>query len=997
MIKSRFNKLPLATGVALALGTAGVSGAWAQEVEDVDTMSTEGQGPAAMEEVVVTGIRRSLMTAMNLKRDSQGVVDGIVSEDIGKFPDTNLAESMQRIAGVSIDRSAIGEGQRVTVRGVGPDFNLVTLNGRQMPASSIQDVGASSSRAFDFANLASEAVAAVEIYKTSRANLPTGGIGATVNIKTARPLDNPGTVASFGAKAVIDDSTSEGDDVTPEISGIFSWTNDAETFGVALSGSYQDRNLGFNQAAVANGWRPFAGDEANWGTIPFEGTPGSENITNRPGASDIYSVPQNLVYSFNNIQRERTNGQVALQFRPISTVTATLDYTYSENKIATQRNELSAWFNFGPSVSSWTDGPVAAPLIYSETIEPATADLCSGGAEFATKNENNSLGLNLQWDATDRLSFTADYHDSDAESGADSPFGSNATMGACGFIRGTTTADFSEDFPVLGVDLPPGVNGLDASTFLTTGRSFRNSYMKSEIEQGHVSGRFDFTDQSHVDFGVMFTNVDNRSAFSNVQTDSWGGFGSPDQYPDSVWGAIESVADNFGEFGGSDNPLLFPSYFAWDFETVRQAGIAVAGGDESSFLASDDFTTDRLTNEETFGAYVQLSHSFSIGSRIANIGAGVRYEKTDVESSALVPTATEILWVSANEFSVQFAEPDFTSLEGDYDYFLPSVDFDVEVMENMIFRASYGKTIGRPGWGDIQGGQTISQLIRIDGGQGQQGDPGLKPLESDNFDLSLEWYYGDSSYVSVSYFFKDIENYVGITTTEDTPFDLAHPAQGARFLEAQAAVGNDLTDIRNYIFENYGNTPQVNQTGVDSLGNATGTIAGIPGEDPVTVFNITIPSNQQAAEIDGFEISAQHMFGETGFGLSANVTFVDSNIGYDNADRGDQFAIEGLSDSANVVGFYETDRFSARIAYNWRDEFLSGRFDPSGLPNPVYTDSYGQWDVNVSYDVTDTLSVFAEGINLTDETQRLHGRADNQTLFATQTGPRYMIGARYDF
>ena len=144
--------------------------------------------PQQLEVVVVTGIRRSLESSVSLKRNAHGVVDGIVAEDIGKFPDTNLAEAMQRISGVSIDRSN-GEGSRVTVRGVGPDFNLVLLNGRQMPASSINDTSVSDSRAFDFANLAAESISALEVYKTGRASAPTGGIGATINIKTARPLD----------------------------------------------------------------------------------------------------------------------------------------------------------------------------------------------------------------------------------------------------------------------------------------------------------------------------------------------------------------------------------------------------------------------------------------------------------------------------------------------------------------------------------------------------------------------------------------------------------------------------------------------------------------------------------------------------------------------------------------------------------------------------------------------------------------------------------------
>jgi TonB-dependent receptor len=319
------------------------------------------------------------------------------------------------------------------------------------------------------------------------------------------------------------------------------------------------------------------------------------------------------------------------------------------------------------------------------------------------------------------------------------------------------------------------------------------------------------------------------------------------------------------------------------------------------------------------------------------------------------------------------------------------------VRDDMIVRASYSQSIGRPGWGDIQGGQTIDQLIRIDGGIGRQGDPGLLPLESQNYDLSFEWYYGESSYLAIGYFRKDIDNYVGISSIEATPFELAHPGQGARFEEALAAVGNDLVAIRNYIFANYGNTPEVNQTGVDANGNATGTIAGIPGEDPVAVFDIIVPANQRSAELDGWEVSLQHVFGDTGFGGSVNFTVVNSDLSYDNGNVGDQFAIEGLSDSANLVAFYEKDRWSARVAYNWRDEFLSNRFDGSGLPNPVYTEDYGQWDMNVSFNVNSELTVFAEGINVTDEIQRLHGRNANQLLFVTQTGPRYMVGARYNF
>ncbi len=168
-----------------------------------------GGGEVSGDEIVVTGIRASLAASADIKREAQGVVDAISAEDIGKFPDTNLAESLQRITGVSIDRQN-GEGSLVTVRGFGPEFNLVTVNGRQIPTALIGDGGsAPSSRSFDFANLASEGIAAVEVYKSGRATIESGGIGSTINIRTPRPLDNPGLRGSLAVKGVYDTSRNE--------------------------------------------------------------------------------------------------------------------------------------------------------------------------------------------------------------------------------------------------------------------------------------------------------------------------------------------------------------------------------------------------------------------------------------------------------------------------------------------------------------------------------------------------------------------------------------------------------------------------------------------------------------------------------------------------------------------------------------------------------------------------------------------------------------------
>jgi TonB-dependent receptor len=949
---------------------------------------------AGDETIVVTGLRNSLGSSMNLKRNSDGIVDGIVAADIGKFPDTNLAESLQRISGVSIDR-AIGEGSKITVRGVGPDFNMVLLNGRQMPTSNLGDLNG---RAFDFANLASEAISQIQVYKTSRAESPTGGIGATLNVMTARPLDQPGMHSSVGFKAVRDTSSTNlpsdiksGKSITPELSGIYSNTSDDKRFGIAVSGSYQERNLGYNQAAVSNGWRgPFRGDENNWGTIPQPGTPGSSSITNRPGPTDTYNVPQNLNYNMNGVQRQRTNGQLTLQFAPTNELTTTLDYTLSENKIQTRRNDLSAWFNFGPSTSTWSKGPVSGPLIYSETIVPANSDIAMGGAQFATKTANKSLGLNTVWKPSKALRFELDTHKSTAESTPDSPYGSSNTLGTASFSRGTTTANFTQDFPVLSI---VGADYTKAPQQVT-GSVFQNGYMKGDVEQTQFKGRWKATDSSELNFGLSTTKVENRSAFSNQQRDTWGGATSPADYPASVWHA-DTLRQYFSNINGSDSAALFNNFNTFNFEQVR-ALAAKASGLPALYLPKTTWDTDQRTAEKSNSAFLQVNKDWDTPLPLRT-AFGLRYETTNVVSTALVPTATAISWVSSNELPVTFGAPTFTTLNGKYNNLLPSFDADVDLRSDMKVRFSYSETIGRPRYDQIQGGQTLNSLARVNGGTGSQGNPALLPVKSKNLDLSYEWYYGKQDFVSLGVFKKDLENYAGQSTVVATPFNLHTPVGGAFWNEAVAkgCTNGDTTCIRNYIFRNHNGAPGVTRGADDPSGNATGVIVG-QSSDPIAIFQINSYSNQKAASLNGMEVNLQHMFGVSGFGVSTNYTYVHSGLKYDNASVGEQFALVGLSNSANLVGIYEDKTYSLRAAYNWRGEFLSSTFDGSG-PNPNYTEAYGQIDVSAGYNYNDKLSFQLEAINLTNSIQRVHGRTSTQVLYVTQSGPRYMVGARYKF
>ncbi len=956
------------------------------------------------EVIVVKGTRASLQASSDIKRNSRGVVDAITAEDIGKFPDTNLAESLQRITGVSIDRS-LGEGSQVTVRGFGPDFNLVLLNGRQMPSAFLEG-GAPSSRSFDFADIAAEGISGVTVYKTGRASIPTGGVGSTLNILTARPLQSPGMKFTVGAKGVIDnsDTTLEDASITPEISGFFSNTFADDKIGVAISGSYQDREGGVAQVGTTSGWRgAFLGSENSWGTLPQ--APNDTQITNRPGPDDVYSTPQNVNYALTAFDRERINGAVALQYRPVDTLTATFDFFYSRREIDTRRNDLSVWFNHGDTTSAWTDGPIASPIFYNENFGDGGSDLSMGAALEGSLSENISFAGNLEWDATDRLRFMVDVHSSSAESGQNSPFGTSAVVSTADFQLRSQAVNFENEIPVLELGFQDPFTDIDPSRMVATGSTFQNSFIRTEVDQAQFFGRYDFDSAliSSVDFGASYTQNKVRSAFANNQTDSWGGVGSADDLPDDIFQRID-LASNFDAFSGSG--LTQPDFFIFDPQDWVDIVNAIDGrcGDDG-ICRSDNFTTDRRIEEESWAGFIELTSDFDIGSMPAQVIAGVRYETTDVISPVQVAVPTGAQWVAANEFGLIGLDSNSQELsfDGQYDYWLPAIDFQIDPIENVKLRASYSHTLTRQSYGDIAGGLSVDQLFRIDGGTGQNGNTSLLPFLSKNIDVSAEWYYDEGSYLSVGFFYKDVDNFKGTEVVTQTPFDVFTPFGGARFDAAVAALGGsqDLAAIRQWIFEN-ADPSTFEITGTDANGNFTGNIFGVPGEDPILTFDISQPFNQETRSVNGWEFALQHIFGDTGFGFIGNYTIVDGDVEFDNlsvpSSGETQFALLGLSDSYNLVGFYDKDGVQARLAYNKRGQFLTSTTGVSGTPNnPLYVEPFGQLDFSASYEVREGITLQVEGINVLNNTQRTVGRTSEYVNFATQTGSRYLFGVRYNF
>ena len=993
MHKPSYRNAPLTQGVALALGVS-FAGPSVAEQERV------------VEEVVTTGIRSSLRQSMEYKRDAKGVVDAISAEDIGDFPDTNLAESLQRITGVSIDRER-GEGAKVTVRGFGPNFNLVLLNGRQMPTTSGLD------RSFDFSNISSEGVAAVEVFKSGKADVPTGGIGSTINVKTSRPLDSPGLKARASAAAMYDDSATELSDAewSPELSGLFSNTFADDTIGVSLTGVYQKRKSGEATASV-NGWRTFEGDVSSFGgggaSEDWGGIPVNDDQVNRPEAGDLYSVPQVIGYEMAEYDRKRINGQLTFQYRPRDDFTATLDYTYAELELDRSFNNYSAWFNFGGQESVWTDGPQASPIEYTENS--SGSDFAMGAGSDAFKNTLRSTGINLLWDVNDRLSMELDYHDSRAENKPNSGLGNSSLLAISAFTRDVTSGFFGEDLPVLQLGLS---DPLSPDDMIVTGSVFANNFSRMDIDQTRLGGVFNIDTSfiESIDFGVQFTNVDNRAASATVQRDAWGGVTQPGAIADLMTPA--SGSGSFDEIDGSGQSRQL-DFFTYDINAlIARTEALIASGDADLFIPgngdlgpcgtalcpTDNYTADRRTSEDTQAIYGQLNMGTEWGGKPIDIRLGLRYETTDVDSTALAPNFTNLIWVAGNELTITQDGSTFTSGDGDYDQWLPNFDFSIDITDQWIGRVSASKTLTRPLYGDIQGGLTLDQPVRVTGGTGARGNPGLDPFESDNIDLSVEFYYGDDNYASVGYFHKDVSNFIGTSSVTEMPFGLPHPALGPLGDEARAATGtSEGGALFQWILENRPDAEGVNAVVDPVTMEVTGTITGVAGRDPASPFNLSIPVNFEDATMDGWELNIQHNFGDSGFGLIANATFVDADVGYDDLSLATQFVLTGFSDSANVIAYYDKNGIAVRVAYNWRDDFLADTGQPNvGAGPPNNTGDYQQIDLSASYELNDSLQFFLDAINITDETTYTYGRDELQTLTAGQLGARYNLGVRWKF
>ncbi len=990
MKKPIFTQTKLAASIAMLMGASLALPAAAQEANPSDDV----------EVISVKGIKGSLIRSADIKRDNQGVVDAIVAEEMGKFPDTNLAESLQRITGVSVSR-ANGEGSQITVRGFGPSFNLVTLNGRQMPTTGF-------SRSFNFENLASEGVSALELYKTARADLPSGGLGATVNIVTAKPLSQPGLQYSLTVKANHDTSNEEGDDTIPEVAALWSQTFADDRIGFAFTGSASRRDFQ-KQLANVQGWQAnvdlpdlTGANAVDPRPVDADGNPlqsfmaPDENGELQPTAA--YFFPKDMNYGIEDISRNRENAQFTFQFAVTDDLLLTSDYTIS--KVTTGRNAVGwgIWNNFGPNVNSYELDENGTALY----LNTSGGDGSFSASRDTTNFEMRSFGFNLDYQVNDSVNVEFDYHDSyiTIDNGGDPGLRSFGQI-----ILGSPELDTKEysylsgDIPHFSVLWNNGSNQLAASEIDSNFSQFLHSPGKSDIEQAQLNIEY----FPEYDFAPALTKILAGGSWTKqVLGDSsgWSGLrGGPGFnpsytaiFPDSMF-TLNSTAGLLDEFAGGGADLSPGYYWTFDFDEALARQVANI---TSEFVGSNEYVIDPYytTNttssveEETISAYVNTTWEFDVQDYFVVVNAGLRYEETDVVSPSESNVARQVNWSSPTEWITQFDGVRTLSNAGGYDLLLPNFDIKVDLTDDLVGRFSAGKTITRAPLGNLLGGLSLSGSPKIGSRVGGRGNTNLLPYQSTNIDLSLEYYYDEGSYASVGLFWKQVDDWIASSTVDVQIDGLYDIYLGQRWNAAVATIegrGEQATD--DAVFA---------QMTADGFANANGEIEPDPNSDPLITWRLSSPENVEERETNGVELAIQHLIGDSGFGVAANATFVDGDVKYNPYILQRQKALEGLSDSANLTAFFEDETLSVRLTYAWRDEYLIGQGQSQGTSDvpPQFAKEYGQWDISINYDISDNITLFAEGINLTNETEQHFGRFEEQFLFAGQYGTRYSVGVR---
>lgn len=919
----------LACGASLA--AMAVSPAWAQDAID--------DAPAGEDEIVVTGFRASLDKALGQKRESVSAIDAIVAEDIAKFPDQNLAESLQRIPGISIQRDG-GEGRAVTVRGLGPLYTRVRVNGLETITTTTDGGSANRDRAFDFNVFASELFTSLVVHKTAEASLDEGSLGAVIDLNTGNPLGGKsGFTGVLSAQGSYNDLSKN---VGPRVAGLLSWRNDAGTFGASLSAAYQHtKNLEVGNNTVRWGQAYF--NSVN-GTNCFYSVPGATGGTPvnysgtnyRPSADcDAAATsfhPRIPRYGESLKDRERLGFTASLQFAPTDATRISIDGLYSRFKET--RDDQTAEI-LARSNEKFID--VVNP-VYDDNNNMIAATWNNAymrTEHYQRKLDTEFYQLGASWDQdlgdTFRFTLLGGFSKSDA----DIPQETTIMFDNRGF-DGFSFDYTNPNFPTLSY----AGDTTDPANYQLSELRDAPSNNTNRFKTLQLRTEWDVADGFQVKTGAMWRRYNFDLVAMNRNTAV-----CPAAGPDVVLGTITctvSPSQNAGPGAVYGFPVTSALGQIW---TLPRAG--QPSGNTNQFLVADldaataftklysrplvnDNGNIRGVQETTKGGYIQFDGKGDLAGLRYALNAGIRYVKTEQSS-----------------YGINSGQ--MVTVDRSYDDWLPSVNLALYPTERLIVRGAVSKVVNRPSLGDLTPGGNASgfaQTVNF-------GNPFLKPIRATAFDASIEWYFRPESVLSIAFFKKDIES-----------FPIRQSIQGtfaSTGLPASVLSPSDPLALQ----------PSLQQT---------------------QLLTIQTNVNGEGATLKGMEISLQTPFTFlpgllSNFGMQANATFVDSDADFTisggatsacfRATPTSQCSLRATSAVYNSTLlnlskkafsgtlYYDDGRFSARTSITYRGPFLDGT---SGNSNVFegYKSSFNV-DASIRYQLTENIELSIEGTNLTDD------------------------------
>jgi iron complex outermembrane receptor protein len=927
-----------ASALVLTLAVAGAAHAQTAPAADPQT----DDGASQVDEVVVTGFRASLQSAVNAKRRESGITDVIKAEDIADFPDLNLAESLQRVPGVTITR-ANGEGRQISVRGLGSEYTRVRVNGMEAIATTggtVNSGGTNRSRGFDFNMFASELFNSLTVRKSASADVEEGSLGATVDLQTARPFDYNKPTLVMGIQGSYNDLAR---DVKPRFTLLASNTWMDGKFGALFSAAYEERHI-LEEGANITRWAA-AGASGGFNSAS---TLAGYNFTADPGqlrddkpATALFHprLPAYVQYDHNT---ERLGLTGALQWRPDDKSTVTLDILYSDVKSTRDEAQLQA-IGLSRSGTGKPQTIIRSGIVDGRNIVQAVMDAVdvrtqSAHDELETKFEQYTLTANRNWTDRFRTGFIGGY----SKSFFDNPVSTIVT-----FDRANTNG-FSYDFRTrmpeinFGFDLTNPANW--AMTNGTSEVRIRPNSVENTFTTGKVFGEYDLNDNITLKAGVDYRKFGFHSEGLYRTTETVVQTLTPTELA-----AVSRVFTGFGRNAdlpsGAPTAWLAPDLakFIATYNIYSNTGIYALTGVNNSSARGQYINVE----EADTGAYVQADFHFDALGLPWRGDAGVRYVSTDQWSQGYETTSSGSNLVDANRT---------------YDMWLPSMNLAVDLTDTVVARFSAARTVSRPSIASLTPGGDVG--IQGSNYSYSTGNPNIKPTESDNVDLSLEYYPDRDSLFAIGIFYKKVNTFVQ-TLAQDIPFNqLGLP--DSLLIGAQPGGGN------------------------------------LPN---TTLFRTTQPINTEGGDLTGIELNAQKRLDflpgwMENFGVQANYTFVDSKITYITALSPltviDETLIGLSKNAANFTLYYETDKFSIRGSAAYRAGYLTGV--PAADGNSVAgTNETLNFDAQASYNITPQLKASIEGINLTDEFNDQYVDADNRLNVYSHTGRQFFVGLRYTF